>query len=172
MKNNKTIITACAVIISAVTLTACGSTQAPAAETTVTTTTTAETTTTEVTTTTVPETTTTTETTTTEITQTEVEEEKYPMEECIRKVIKDHTGQEVVSFEETDEYQGIYYIAVLENDEKVAVGSANGKMFTRMFKLGNLTSMDDYKIRDHRDEDLDCDYQLAYIDKKEYYYIH
>lgn len=128
MKNNKTIIAACAVIISAVTFTACGSTQAPAAETTVTTTTTAETTTTEVTTTTVPETTTTTENTTTAAPETTTEtteqtgivtmadndEGMYPINECFRRKAEELTGQKVKKF--IYDESGIARVAIFEDE--------------------------------------------------------
>ena len=154
MKNNKTIIAVCAAILSAVTLTACGSTQAPAAETTVTTTTTAETTTTEVTTTTVHETTTTTETTTTAAPETTTEtteqtgivtmadndEGMYTIAECFRRKAEEESGKKVVRF---DFYvKDIPRIAVLEDDTTVGFGYSG---FTD-FDSNTIVSIDRFEI--------------------------
>ena len=155
MKN--TITTILAFISALCLLSGCGSSESTSADTTNTTAAETTTTTTTVTTTAEPETTTET-TTTTEATTTTAEPETdtdteatttetpaddgmYPMEECIRRVIKDNIGQEVVSFEESHEQLIVFY-ADTEDGEKVAIV---GRPETKdVFESEELTDIDKY----------------------------
>ena len=143
----KTISYAIALCLCAA-LFACGNTaseqpaQTEKAPETTTTTTTAETTTTTVTTTEAPETTTP-EPETEPADESEEEDGMYPMEECIRRVIRDNLGQEVVSFEDAEhQYQFVMYFANTENGEKVLVSCL--KDMRNEFENGELTSIERY----------------------------
>lgn len=178
MKNTiRTIVAITAVITAMSMLSACGSTEQPAAETTTTTTTTAETTTTtEATTAAAPETTTEADTeavtttaepeTTTEATTAEADDGMYTMEECIRRVIRDNLGQEVVSFE-TSDYGHVWYVAVLEDGENISIFSAKTNL-QEIFEREELTSINNYIWKDMTEEPLYdvFQYGIVYANKK------
>lgn len=74
-------------------------------------------------------------------TETPADDGMYPMEECIRRVIKDNIGQEVVSFEESHEQLIVFY-ADTEDGEKVAIV---GRPETKdVFESEELTDIDKY----------------------------
>ena len=140
---------------------------------------------TETTTTTAAETTTTTVTTTMTVTTTEApetttaepetsaetpdesdsEDGMYPMEECIRRVIRDNLGQEVVSFEESNKYKCVKYVAILEDNQQVAVFSKNNSI---MIYDPKLISIDNFYWNDMTDDPIydGIYYQVNYVEKE------
>ena len=79
--------------------------------------------------------------TTTEATTAKADDGMYTMEECIRRVIRDNLGQEVVSFEESHEQLIVFY-ADTEDGEKVAIV---GRPETKdVFESEELTDIDKY----------------------------
>lgn len=152
----KTISYAIALCLCAA-LFACGNTaseqpaQTEKAPVTTTTTTTAETTppaettTTTVTTTEAPETTTPEpETSVESADKSEAEDGMYPMEECIRMLIRDRLEQEVVSFEDAEhKFQYVMYFATIEDGTKISIACLE-RDIRDDFAARKLTSLNEY----------------------------
>lgn len=103
--------------------------------------------------------------TTTEATTAKADDGMYTMEECIRRVIRDNLGQEVVSFEESNKYVGVKYVAVLEDGQQVGVFSKKDSI---SIYATELVSIDNYYWNDMTDDPIydDICYVVIYNEKK------
>lgn len=90
---------------------------------------------------------------TAEVTEAPADDGMYTIEECIRQIIRDEMGQEVVSFEEAEEhtYKGLMYYAYTEQNETVLIKCYMRDIKTD-FNEGVKTSLDRFLFGD---EELD-----------------